>query len=585
MVCWPFSMCFSEDVEPAEPVPDLEKQSYTSKPVSGRSGLKGFIDEVSRMSVRSWVITILGFLIVILLGCTAVYIAKSDKAEVVPPQQNQTPDPGQTAKQSQNQVPPFQNQGFLPPKQGPQPQTQVDKKLKDILTIKPSTADEFVTMPHHNPVEWKVIEAALKTPIKDVAQFKAFMVQISPQYNTDGFAAFLKSNTADKTVSIFFSRTLPFIRHVVKHLPVRDMFKPGMLKVLRTNKADSVSLTSGQCLVILATSFLGLLKSPDVRKFPDPNIAGLFKFAGLEYIDAKYRSILHYFQTVRDRGDYSYLDTRKVTVYRHVLTKSYIDQFLPDKAAELGGDTRMLAVNVHETGTIEDEGAGMLEADFANKFVGGGALGGGNVQEEIRFMINPECIVSMLFCEVMQYHESIVIVGTERFSNYKGYGKHFRWDGNHMDQAKPVDDHLDTVIVAFDATRFDGANSVISNQLTKANLTRDLIKAFAGFSFPNVHKDYIATGNWGCGIFEGYIPVKAVIQYIAASLSGRKMLYFSFGDKNAVGLQKLFAKLQGRPVAQVWQAVLELSAYAGEKISKEDAMELVNRVVAQEIDA
>ena len=35
-------------------------------------------------------------------------------------------------------------------------------------------------------------------------------------------------------------------------------------------------------------------------------------------------------------------------------------------------------------GTIEADGLGMLQADFANKFVGGGVLGHGLVQEEIR---------------------------------------------------------------------------------------------------------------------------------------------------------------------------------------------------------
>jgi hypothetical protein len=43
--------------------------------------------------------------------------------------------------------------------------------------------------------------------------------------------------------------------------------------------------------------------------------------------------------------------------------------------------------------------------------VGGGALQGGCVQEEIRFMINPECLVSMLLCEVMKENEAIIIIG------------------------------------------------------------------------------------------------------------------------------------------------------------------------------
>ena len=41
-----------------------------------------------------------------------------------------------------------------------------------------------------------------------------------------------------------------------------------------------------------------------------------------------------------------------------------------------------------------------LQVDFANKFVGGGVLGDGCVQEEIRFLINPELIVTRLFTEV-----------------------------------------------------------------------------------------------------------------------------------------------------------------------------------------
>lgn len=42
------------------------------------------------------------------------------------------------------------------------------------------------------------------------------------------------------------------------------------------------------------------------------------------------------------------------------------------------------------------------------------------VQEEIRFMINPELIVGMLFMAAMEENEAIEIVGAERFSQYMG---------------------------------------------------------------------------------------------------------------------------------------------------------------------
>ena len=49
--------------------------------------------------------------------------------------------------------------------------------------------------------------------------------------------------------------------------------------------------------------------------------------------------------------------------------------------------------------------------DFANKYIGGGVLREGSVQEEIRFVICPELIVSLLFTEVLDPNEAVVITG------------------------------------------------------------------------------------------------------------------------------------------------------------------------------
>ena len=47
--------------------------------------------------------------------------------------------------------------------------------------------------------------------------------------------------------------------------------------------------------------------------------------------------------------------------------------------------------------------------DFANKKVGGGVLAGGRVQEEIRFCICPELLVSRLVMDHMDPNEAIII--------------------------------------------------------------------------------------------------------------------------------------------------------------------------------
>ena len=93
--------------------------------------------------------------------------------------------------------------------------------------------------------------------------------------------------------------------------------------------------------------------------------------------------------------------------------------------------------------------------------IGGGVLGHGCVQEEIRFLISPgahacdthswfmaaELIVARLFMEPMEHNECIVITGAavlvpsadrrtagaERFSNYTGYASTFEFAGNAFD--------------------------------------------------------------------------------------------------------------------------------------------------------
>ena len=71
--------------------------------------------------------------------------------------------------------------------------------------------------------------------------------------------------------------------------------------------------------------------------------------------------------------------------------------------------------------------------DFANKYIGGGALNTGLVQEEIRFMVCPEMIVSRLFTECLDDHECLVMTGCETFSRYTGYADSFKWDGKYED--------------------------------------------------------------------------------------------------------------------------------------------------------
>ena len=75
--------------------------------------------------------------------------------------------------------------------------------------------------------------------------------------------------------------------------------------------------------------------------------------------------------------------------------------------------------------------------DFANKLVGGGVLGFGCVQEEIRFVICPELLISRLFTEALNSNECLRITGGQASQ----VGRHHRWAGIIGGQASQVGRH------------------------------------------------------------------------------------------------------------------------------------------------
>lgn len=71
----------------------------------------------------------------------------------------------------------------------------------------------------------------------------------------------------------------------------------------------------------------------------------------------------------------------------------------------------------------------------------------GSIQEEIRFMINTELIVSLLFTARLEDKESVVMKGAERFSKYSGYSHTFEWKGEHQDDTPRFLFHSSALLV------------------------------------------------------------------------------------------------------------------------------------------
>lgn len=339
-----------------------------------------------------------------------------------------------------------------------------------------------------------------------------------------------------KTLHQFFSNEIEqeerdhFFNKTLKDMVTLALNLPNLctqpIPLLKKGKSRSVTFSQQQLACLLANAFFCTFprrnarqKSSEYSNYPSINFNSLFDGHPTPVKIEKMRCIMNYF--------------RRVTTTVPTGTVTFVRQTV-DKCPEWKKlDTSLRGLHVSAEGTIEDDGIGMLQVDFANKYLGGGVLGQGCVQEEIRFLICPEMIISRLITECLETNECLIMKGCERFSDYDGYAKTFRWKSNY-DDATPRDGwgRRCTDVVAIDALIFHG----YPRQFKSGCVIRELDKAYCGFMQPHVkeakHLSAVCTGNWGCGAFGGDKQLKALIQLIAASQAKRDLCYFTFDDKD-----------------------------------------------------
>lgn len=322
--------------------------------------------------------------------------------------------------------------------------------------------------------------------------------------------------------------------------------------LLTVGMRHALTMSQEQCACLLANAFFctfphrnSPLHRSEFFNYPTINFSRLFESPSPRTSE-KLKAIFCYFKSVVENT----VPNGLITFQRCGLSHSIEWRRSQCKVTQL---------HLSSVGTIEDDGRGMLQVDFAAPLVGGGVLGHGLVQEEIRFLINPELIVARLFTERLADTECLIVTGAQRYSEYTGYSDTFHWARAHLDST-PRDSWLRrcTDIVAMDAVKFDNP----LDQYSPHYLERELVKAFCGFScrvIPDQHRKAIATGNWGCGAFKGDVKLKALIQILAAAQAHRDVTYFTFGSNDStrdIRTMHRFLKERNVTVGQVY-SILE----------------------------
>ncbi|CAG9578129.1 unnamed protein product [Danaus chrysippus] len=351
---------------------------------------------------------------------------------------------------------------------------------------------------------WDMVQNALNRPIRNSKELAEAILSYNTQFkNRWKFTALhylFEEYLEEEESRYFFDVTLPEIAKLA--LSITKLIQ-APIPLLKQNKNRSISLSQQQISCLLANAFF--------CTFPRRNTTKK---------NSEYASYPHI--------------NFNVTVPVGVVTVSR--RFVPVKELpDWKSSERVISelpVHCDSENTIE-EAHGLIQVDFANKYLGGGVLSYGSVQEEIRFMICPELMISMLFTEELKPNEALMIIGCEQYSTYSGYGHSFSWGSNYNDTIpRDSSGRRRTAVLAIDALPVRGRQ----HEINAKNITRDLNKAWVGFSFycgseSGLKYPGVATGNWGCGAFGGSPRLKFLIQTMALTMAGRPLAYYTFDNK------------------------------------------------------
>ncbi|KAH0548451.1 hypothetical protein KQX54_001365 [Cotesia glomerata] len=408
-------------------------------------------------------------------------------------------------------------------------------------------SEHFVRMPHSPKcfyttenntddrevqTRWEVIQQSLLQNFISTMHLETAILsynnKYASQWNFTALHSFFEEMDDEEGTKIFFEKLLPKIIRLALQLP---SLVTGPIPLLKKHSNQSISLSQLQVASLLANAFLctfprrnAVTENSEYASYPYINFNGLFSGhtrypRKLSVKIEKLKCIIHYFRRVTASHPVG-----TITIQRRSVSRNDCPKWDKVKCP-------LPPLHINSEGTIEDQGAGLLQVDFANKFLGGGVLNSGCVQEEIRFVICPELLVTMLVTEVLNDTEAVIVTGAERYSNYTGYSDTFEWAGDHVDNTpRDSSGRRKTSIVAIDALYFTHEY----RQYQGRSIIRELNKAYVGFipsEMPNTQLSGIATGNWGCGAFRGDPHLKSLIQLMAAAINRRPVVYFTFGNK------------------------------------------------------
>jgi len=402
------------------------------------------------------------------------------------------------------------------------------------------SANNFEFLPNSDENKLQLIFSKFDTPINNISDIKKvffnnkcyFFTKIEQKYQKEG----------EDFIKIF-----AYLKKLV--FDINNLFPKKGIDTLKTCDNKFIELNRKQVALIFLLSFFDLI---DVKSTDNKNY-----FIVSNILFTKYENT---FQFGRCFLNYLTVIGRWIAENNPILEEKIVFGRKNEKSNDYleKSDVELCELKLIDTKESLFNGDASYGVDFANKYIGGGTLNGGCVQEEILFAIEPEAIVSLFFMEVMDDNDAIAIFNTIQYSKYDGYGWDFIYTGCAIDDKNIKKNR----IIAIDAICVGSYGSYFA---IKNEINRDIHKAYVGFSLAKLDNNIpktIATGNWGCGAFNGNHELKFIQQWIAASYAGIERLdYYTFKDKNMILVEKYYEKIKNKfkTARELYEALISVS--------------------------
>uniref|UniRef100_UPI00358EABBA poly(ADP-ribose) glycohydrolase-like n=1 Tax=Myxine glutinosa TaxID=7769 RepID=UPI00358EABBA len=244
---------------------------------------------------------------------------------------------------------------------------------------------------------WPTISSALHQPIISSYDLEEIILSYRPDLKSKGPFVSLHSffkQEVEKGRLLWLQTVLRATAELALRLP-KICTQP--LPLLSPDFHASLSISQLQASCLLSNALFCTFPRSGQNVTPTFNFTGLFLPPAVGRKVEKLRAFFHYFSRVTTSPP-----PGMITFTRKVLSTAPTWESLTDILPDL---------YISCQGRIEDDGLGLLQVDFANRHVGGGVLGGGLLQEEIRFTVCPELLIARLVTPSLRPHETLLVTG------------------------------------------------------------------------------------------------------------------------------------------------------------------------------